>query len=88
MEIKFKQIEDLSKKVKPFIAVGILILLVFTVIGLHHYTSVYKQLNEKGYFKQGKATCFCNNNLQDYNPNTTEIENPLKLNKSLVTTLK
>jgi len=88
MEIKFKQIEELSRKVKPFIALGIFILLIFAVVGLTHYTKVYKQLNEKGYFKQGKATCFCDNNLQNYNPNMSEINNFSNLNNSLMIPIK
>lgn len=79
MEDLSKRINKVAKKLQPFIAIGILIMLIFAVIGLNHYRKVYTELKDKGYFHQGKAVCFCNNNLQNYSENTN-INNSLIIN--------
>ncbi len=88
MAVKFEDIQNLVRKIKPFIAIGIFIMMIFAVVGLSHYNKIYTELKDKGYFKQGKATCFCNNNLQNYNPNMSEINNFSNLNNSLTIPIK
>jgi hypothetical protein len=60
------------EKLKPFIAIGVLILLAFSVMGLYNYNKLQKEIKTScGYERQDKVFCVCDksivSNIYTYN---------------------
>lgn len=58
------EIEKFMKEIKPFIAIGVLILLCFSVVGLYNYNKLQKEIKTScGYERQDKVFCVCDKNI-------------------------
>lgn len=56
--------ETIMHKIKPFIAIAVLILIIFSVRGLYNYNNLQKEVKEScGYQASEKVYCVCEKDI-------------------------
>jgi len=58
------EIEKVLEKIKPFIAIAVLILLIFSIMGLYNYAKLQKEIKSScGYERSDRVFCICDKNI-------------------------
>lgn len=52
-------IKKIAKKVEPFVAIGVFIMLVLSVVGLYNYNSLQKEININCGWGEDNYECIC-----------------------------